>query len=308
MNNMKQIYIGTYTDKNAKGIYKTYFDNGKFYDVSLFCEIDSPKYLAKYEDYIVALCDKDNKAGIALIDKDGNIVDSITYEDKTSCFVCVDNGIIYTANYHEGSFSALKNTDKLELIKNIKIKDKCGCHQVLIHNDMIMVPCLFLDKVMLYDKDFNNIGFIELPVGSGPRHGVFSKDHKYLYLVSELSNELFKIDMNSLKIIDSILLLDNKKNLEGTAAIRMSENEKYLYVSTRGEDVISVVDIQNNMKLAQANSCFGGHPRDFIIVDDYLICANRFSNEIVSIKLNDNLIVGVTDKIEIPDGVALISY
>ena len=73
-------------------------------------------------------------------------------------------------------------------------------------------------------------------------------------------------------------------------ALTISDDGKYIYVSTRTEDVISVIGVDNeNVKLLQVFSSEGLHPRDFILEKDCLIIANRLSNNLVSISLKDGL-------------------
>ena len=306
----KKIYAGTYTGKGSEGVYRFSCEEGKLSDPELFCRIDNPKYLCNCGDDIAAVCDFENGSGVALISDDGKVKDRLIFEDVTSCYVTFHEEKLYTANYHAGTFSVIDaNDDHLKLVKTVEIRKKAGCHQVLFWNDLILVPCLFLDKVMVYDGDLNYQNEIVFPEGSGPRHGIFSKDNKHLYLVSELSNELFVIDTSSFWIIDCVGLLENgERNTEGTAAIRMSEDGKYLYVSTRGKDLISVLSVDDEKaELIQTMSCGGEHPRDFILTDDILLSANRFSNQVVSFQIGkDGKIEEEIDRIDVPDSVCLI--
>ncbi len=301
----KRIYAGTYTGKESKGIYRFKFDEGNLFEPELLKEINNPKYLCTYKEKIVAVCDFKDGSGAALIDKEGQILDEITFEEKTSCYVAGKGDLVYTANYHTGCVSKLKIADdKFKFIKTYEVKDKVGCHQVLFYKDKVLVPTLFLDKIIIFDEDLNRTGEINFPEGSGPRHGVFSDDQKLLYVASELSNELFVIDMENEKIIDQRPLL-KKIHVEGTAAIRKKND--HLYVSTRGADVISVVDLKD-MSVKQITACGGKHPRDFIIVDDHLVCANRFSNNVVSFVINKDGSAGnKVSEINVPEAVSLIT-
>ena len=306
----KTVYAGTYTGKGSEGIYRFNWEEGKLSDSGLFCRIDNPKYLCSCGKDIAAVCDFEQGSGVALIGEDGKIKDSLVFEDVTSCYIAYHEGKLYTANYHTGAFSVLNvNEGHLELIKTVEIRKKAGCHQALFREDLILIPCLFLDKVMIYDKDLNYKKEIVFPQGSGPRHGIFSKDGKHLYLVSELSNELFVIRTDSFQITGCTGLLENgERNTEGTAAIRMSEDGKRLYVSTRGKNLISVLSVKDEgVKLIQTASCKGEHPRDFILTGDTLLCANRFSNQVVSFRIGkDEKLEEEIDRIDVPDAVCLI--
>ena len=303
------IYAGTYTSRASRGIYRFSFADGKLSDPELFTEIRNPKYISVNHGIITSLGDFDHGSGVAVIDETGNITEKLAYEERTSCFIVRNQNRIYTANYHTGCVSMLEDTGTgLKLIRTVQIQDGAGCHQVLLWKDLILVPCLFLDRVVIFDSELNQKGSIRFNHGTGPRHGVFTKDGEYLYLVSELSNELFVIHTGDWQITDQISVLPNgKKHLRDTAAIRLSEDEKHLYVSTRTQDILSVVELQDHHpELIQTVSCGGKHPRDFILADQYLICANRNSDEIVSFHLHDDGTIGkITSRITVPEAVSL---
>ena len=162
----------------------------------------------------------------------------------------------------------------------------------------------------IFDKDLNRLGSIHFNHGTGPRHGIFSKDGQYLYLASELSNELFVISSKNWEILSSISILPNgEKNRRDTAAIRLSDDESKVYISTRTMDIISVVDLKDHVPtLIQTVSCGGRHPRDFILLDGYLLSANRFTNDVVSFRLNEDGTVGEkVSSVSIPEAVSLVA-
>ena len=305
----KTVYAGTYTGTGSEGIYCFSFEDGILSDPRLFCRIKNPKYICREGDALTTVCDNPIRSGAALVSMEGEITDRISYEDGTSCFVGRKGDHIYTANYHEGTFTALKEEDgKLRLIRTVQIREKAGCHQVIPFNDQVLVPCLLLDRVMIFDKDLNKTGSIRFNNGTGPRHGVITKDGKYLYLVSELSNELFVIRTEDWQTEYSISILPNgEKYRRDSAAIRLSEDEKHLYISTRTMDILSVVKLEDHQpELIQTVSCGGRHPRDFILLDGYLLSANRFSNDVVCFNLNEDGTIGAeTGRVTVPEAVSL---
>lgn len=304
------IYAGTYTAKTSEGIYSFDFCDGALSNAKLFAKMDNPKYLANHNGMIAAVADFVNGSGVALFSQEGEIIDKIAYEERTSCHIVSDGEDIYTANYHTGTITQLKDTGgKLKRIHNVQIQDGAGCHQVIVWKDQILVPCLFLDRVVIMDRDLNRIGSIRFNAGTGPRHGVITKDGEYLYLVSELSNELFVIHTGDWKIEASVSVLpNNEQHARDTAAVRLSEDEHYLYVSTRTRNVISVIELKDHKpELIQCVSTLGKHPRDFIIVDKWLVVANRNSNEIISFEIDEDGTLGKpVSKLAVPEAVSLI--
>lgn len=304
------LYAGTYTAKSSQGIYSFSFEDGRLSSSQLFCEIKNPKYLTKKDNCLITVADFDYESGVALINAEGDIKNKIAFEKRTSCFITSVDDDIYTANYHTGVVTHLKLVqDELKFINSIQIQDGAGCHQILVFHERILVPCLFLDRVFIFDRSLKKIGSIHFNANTGPRHGVFSKDGKYLYLVSELSNELFVIETNEWNIIHQIPVLMSKEiHVRDTAAIRLSDDEKFIYVSTRTKDVISVIELEDHKPtVIQTVSCGGKHPRDFVLLGQYLLCANKNTNEVVSFKINDDGTLGkIVDRIEVPEVVALI--
>ena len=300
-------YVGTYTSEKSEGIYAFTYENQTITDVHLFAKVRNPKYLAWMNDYIVAVCDFEEGSGVAVFDLNGNEIDHIVFEAFTSCYVGVKDNLIFTAHFHSGDVTLLRfENNHLELVQRTHIKDKAGCHQVIPYKDQYLVPCLFMDQIKILDKDFTVVDEISFEEGSGPRHAVFSDDEKYLYVVGELSNLLYVVDMHTKKIVNTVELLENGlSHVKDTAAIRKKDD--YLYVSTRTQDVITVLHVSGkNVKRIQVTSCAGKHPRDFVIVDDDIIVANRFSDSLSVLPIKHAYIQSAVSTVIIPEGVSII--
>lgn len=300
-------YVGTYTSEKSEGIYAFKYENRKITDVHLFTKVRNPKYLAWMNDYIVAVCDFAEGSGVAVFDLSGNEIDHIVFEAFTSCYIGVKDNLIFTAHFHSGDVTLLRfENNHLELVKRTHIKEKAGCHQVIPYKKQYLVPCLFIDQIKILDKDFTVVDEISFEVGAGPRHAVFSGDEKYLYVVGELSNLLYVVDMHAKKIVNTVELLENGlSHVKDTAAIRKKGD--YLYVSTRTLDVITVLHVSGkDVERIQVISCAGKHPRDFVIVDDDIIVANRFSDSLSVLPIEHAYIQNAVSTVTIPEGVSII--
>ena len=300
-------YVGTYTSEKSEGIYAFKYENRKITDVHLFTKVRNPKYLAWMSDYIVAVCDFEEGSGVAVFDLNGNEIDHIVFEAFTSCYIGVKDNLIFTAHFHSGDVTLLRfENNHLELVKRTHIKEKAGCHQVIPYKNQYLVPCLFIDQIKILDKDFTVVDEISFEVGTGPRHAVFSGDEKYLYVVGELSNFLYVVDMHAKKIVNTVELLENGlSHVKDTAAIRKKGD--YLYVSTRTLDVITVLHVSGkDVERIQVTSCAGKHPRDFVIVDDDIIVANRFSDSLSVLPIEHAYIQNAVSTVTIPEGVSII--
>lgn len=308
-------YLGTYASEKSKGIYRFTMDavTGQLTVPELYYEALDCKYLSLYKGILAAPFQKEDAAGICLLDVNQakpQLLAEKFEEATTACFITQDENWIYTANYHEGIVLIYqKDTEGVTLVKRIDIAPKAGCHQVLLHDGLLLIPCLLLDEIRIFDSknNFCQIGEIPFPKGTGPRHGVFTKDHRFLFIISELSNELYTFEVSETSetaqdanpcfrlLSVQTLFPQNKDNTDAprsaiptpaapisapisspttltpptSAAIRFSPDEHYLYISTRYADVISVFAVESGkaVMIQQINSS-GIHPRDIILSPD----------------------------------------
>ena len=158
------------------------------------------------------------------------------------------------------------------------------------------------DTLAFYDKDLRLASESKVPSGYGIRHLVFSKDGKYIYAVNELvpSISIFSYEDGKASLIDTLTIECENKKANG-AAVRLSENGRYLYVSLREENVICVF-VVNGEKLThiQTVGCGGDSPRDFELCRNYLLCTNEKSGNIIVFDLCDGKLGAILQ--EIPCG------
>lgn len=313
-------YIGTYNTDSTKGIYSFSFEeeSGRLSDPALFFAADDAKCVDIERGKLFITLHHGENGGMAVLNaQTAQLQDAVYLEHKTPCFIKYADNLIYTANYHDGTVMIYQIRNfAAELVKRIDIMPKAGCHQVILHGHYIIVPCLLLDEVRIFDAndDYKQVKTIPFPAGTGPRHGIFNADHSRFYLVSELSNELFAFDVDGLDFKPSgkVPLLDRQQaKTSSGAAIRLSKDEQKLYISTRGADLLSVVSFNelNQPGLIQQVSCGGSHPRDFLLSDDerFLLCVNRDSDDLVSFSIEQpsGKIGGIVSKISVPHGVGI---
>lgn len=334
------VYIGTYNSDNSKGVYHFTVtpDTGSMTQPELFYEASNAKWISIQKNSMVFPIEKQGKAGTCFLTLKENEIDhveEILEENQTPCYILQEGSNVYTANYHGGNVMVYHLENGVpSLIKRIENGNKAGCHQIILHEPYILVPCLEQNVIRLFDKEngYNPAGEIIFPNGSGPRHGVFNREHTKLYVVSEWSNELFvfNVNKNQFKLEQTLSVLPeapmhlanearkSKKERElvkkvepaAAAAIRLTSDEKFLYISIRGMDILTVIDVQGEKAaVIQHSSCGGVHPRDFILSPDenFLLAANRFGGGIVSIGRDrtSGLLEGFLDSVSMPEGVSL---
>lgn len=287
-------YVGTYTSPTAPGTYRFRLDtdSGILDMPELIYPQTNTKYTAWQQGLLATVTEKDGTSGVALLSTEAPqpvLLDTQFPEKTTACFLTWHEGLLYSANYHDGHVLIYAPEEgRLRLVRQLTAGEESGCHQVIFHGRWLLVPCLRRDQVLIFDReeDFRQVGTLEFSPGTGPRHGVFTRDHRRFYLVSETSNELFtyRVDGASftLEHVCSVLPPDFAGKGD-TAAIRLSEDETTLYVSLRGPGIIAVFRIgEGAPALLQHVSSCGKEPWDLLLVPGgrFLLAANRKSDEI----------------------------
>lgn len=150
----------------------------------------------------------------------------------------------------------------------------------------------------------------KLPAGSGPRHMELSPNGRYLYVLTELSCEIFVFDLKrDHQIVGRYSVRYRPRNQEYlgdaiedawgqnlSADIHLSADGKHLYVSNRGLDSIVIFNVKSrggSLELQGAYSCGGKGPRSFAISEDYIVIANQGTANVVVRKLNPNGSIGL---------------
>lgn len=304
--------LGTYSQGRSQGIYSFSLDEtkGTLSNVALFAPLENSKYLAKDEKSLFSLYSEEGRGGVAVFDFAGNLQCKLLFESGISCYILVENEYVYCSNYHLGTVTQLEYRDgRLKLLAQSLIQEKAGAHQVISHGEHLYVLCLHLNKIVVFSKNLEVLDEILFPHGAGCRHGVICKEEKYLYVLGELSNEIYCISLKKREILSKIsILTDGIHSNEGGSALRISQDGTRLYASTRGEvNGIALVKIQGEtMELKQFISSEGNHPRDILNIckDKYLLVANQHSDSLVVFDCENNY--KMTDKVNIPEGVALL--
>lgn len=298
-------YLGTYSSPQSAGIYRFTLDlsTGALTVPERYYDAPDSKYLSLFDGVLAAPVQGSKKAGVCLLDTTGEtpvLLADDYQEETTSCFVVQDKEFLYAANYHQGTVLIYRKTvPALTLHKQLFIAPKAGCHQILFHSHYMLIPCLLQDRILIFDRDRDDsqIGEIPFARGTGPRHGIFSNDHRYFYVVSELSNELFVYQAGSdaqfpLQSVHPLFPQGMREETEtppASAAIRFSPDQRFLYISTRFADVISVFSVQDgSVQMIQQTGSGGVHPRDFVITEDgnFLLAANRTDGGLVCFRLD----------------------
>ena len=258
------VYFGTYTRRSSEGIYKADFDTstGKLANLTLIAKEPNPTYLAfDKQQNLYSVGTEHGEGGIAAFNKAGQLLNHVVAEGAPLCYVSVDEArsLVYGANYHKGQVLVYRRQENgsLKLVDS-DVHIGYGPHenQAAAHvhfadltPDKYLVTCdLGTDEVVTYEiSDYGRLNRLEIyhaTPGAGPRHIVFHPHYKIAYLICELNSTIevliYDGDGQFERLQTISTLPEDFSEFNGTAAIRLSADGRFLYGSPRGPNSIAV--------------------------------------------------------------------
>jgi 6-phosphogluconolactonase len=125
--------------------------------------------------------------------------------------------------------------------------------------------------------------------GDGPRHAIFSKDGRHLFVVNELSSSVTSYAYDGKEKFTrigkwSMLPKGTDPLTTKAAAIKLTEDGKILMASNRGCDSIAFFEVKNDGELELKNIAplKGRFPRDFELMpgERFMVVGHKMSDEI----------------------------
>jgi len=322
------LVIGTYTTGTSKGIavYRFYAENGRLAYLSQIDGVDNPSYLTLSSNnkfiYAVNELPKGEVSSFSFEPKTGKMVliNKQPSEGADPCYIAVDKAQknIFVANYSSGTVAVLplgkdgsigKATQTLHDAghgPNKERQEAAHAHMSILSPDekYLLYNDLGTDKVNVLrykpskDKPLEPATppFVSVTPGDGPRHLEFSLDKKYVYLATEMGSNVhvFDYDNGKLKQKQTVsLLAEGFKGQTAAAAIHLSPDGRFLYVSNRLQTneiiVYAINQATGELTFVQRQSSFGKNPRDFAIdpTGKFMIVANQNSDSIYVFRIDN---------------------
>lgn len=342
------LLIGTYTTNGkSEGIYSYEVDmnEGEFIKKSVTKNVTNPSFLTVSKDkkYVYSVSETDQGSAVRsfLFDKENakmTPLNASLTNSKGPCYILSTNKHVFTANYGGGSVSifGIKEdgslTDLKQLVQhsgasiNPERQQAPHVHQVIASPDKkyIVVNDLGTDNVTVYkyqpetEKDILvPVDTLKVKLGSGPRHAIFTKNGKRLYLVQEIDGtvSVLGFEKGKLSLIQETTLSVKKDIINRGADIHLSPDERFLYATNRGTaNDITCFSVGKNGKLTlvQQISTEGEGPRNFAISPDgkYVFVANQTTDNIVIFARNkkSGMLLDTGKRIVVGSPVCLIFY
>ncbi|PIB28616.1 lactonase family protein [Maribacter sp. 4G9] len=317
---MYNLYVGTYTNGESKGIYKFTFNvnTGALTDKQLAATIENPSYIKFAPDnsilYSVLETDsfENNSGGVTAYELiNGKLVQKggVATVGAHPCHIAVsdDGKNLAVSSYTGGSATIFDLDDSGSLQGNPQIIDHKSLDTVKVSHvhsaefikDGLFIADLGLVAVKRY-KLANGMyvpherASIDLPDGAGPRHFTFGQNGKYLYVINELNSSITVFEREGSSYVEKEVHATLSQDFSGesySADIHLSPDGKFLYGSNRGEQTIVIFKVDKatgSLSLVGRESVRGDWPRNFVIDPSgrFLLVANQKSSNIVVFKRN----------------------
>ncbi|CDH60176.1 6-phosphogluconolactonase [Lichtheimia corymbifera JMRC:FSU:9682] len=323
---MPSVYVSGYTDAGGQGIYSYDFDNasGNLTGGRLVAKTQQPSYFVINEatDSLYALLEVteyNNMSNTGAVQafhrdpKDGSLtaLNTVTTEGGAPCHGISDcEKYIHVANYMGGSVSSFAIEDQgriSPLVSLYKHNDSPSggvpdrqeaphAHSIDMIDSHWAISCdLGTDLAVVYKHSNNDnatlerCGEFQFPKGAGPRHVAITKDQQRVYVLTELSVEVYALEFKDgvlSKIDHQSARPEGNTNFATGAEIALTPDNRFLYASLREIDQVAMYKVDSTsgkLTLIGYVSCGGIHPRQFVIdpSGQYLLLGNMNSNTIV---------------------------
>ncbi|GAW98921.1 lactonase family protein [Secundilactobacillus mixtipabuli] len=337
--------IGTYTHKSSEGVYELQLDTEKkqLQNLELVGRAGNPTYVAESKAHKVYAIDAESEdgkkiGGLKVFDaaeKPFKALSKNLIAGPNPAYVAVDEDrqLVFTANYHTGAVIVYKiNADgTLTTTDTVKHTGAVGPapeqqdgphpHFADLTPDKRLVSCdLGEDTVYLYDLSdegkLTEKSTFKCAAGFGPRHIVFNTDKNVAYLVGELGSAVDVLDYDAQA--GKFTLREELKTIprdwtehNGAAAIRLSSDNRFVYVSNRGYNSIATLKVEDNgeLSLIDQTPSEGDFPRDFNFNADesFIILVNQNTDNatLYSRDADSGKLTMVQKNFEVPEGVCV---
>jgi 6-phosphogluconolactonase len=314
------LYVGTYTNRDSKGIYAWRFDaSGKMTPLGLVAENGNPSFLAIDSGGRFLYAVNENKMGMVSafsIDRASaklQLLNSVSTKGAGPCHLALDHTEkwLAAANYESGSVAVFPiesqgllgaaSAFEQHSGSSVHPQRQTGPHAHMAafapDNRFLLVPDLGLDRVMVYRFDAgsgaitpNNPAYLKTAAGFGPRHLAFGGNGRFLYVLGEMAAAVavFRFDAGkgAGEEIQSISMLpESYSGAKSGAEIAVDASGNFLYASNRGHDSIAVFRIDRAAGTLESEArvpARGKTPRHFAIdpTGSFLLTAGQDSNSI----------------------------
>lgn len=236
-------------------------------------------------------------------------LDTIPSNGGYPCHTVIHQNLLFVSNYENGIFSVFKFQENGKLsthqVLNHTIRGRSNAHQVVLEENYVFLVDLGSNTIFQYQMNENKmlipnrIPKIEMKNGCGPRQLVISSRVDFGYVLCELDATVsilrFNRKMGTFSYLKSVSSLRDGENSDKMFPSELKLLNNGLYLSNRdlsspnlNRNSIAYFKVQPNgdLRLMQHINTMGVHPRYFSFKNDFLLVANRDSDNIASFRVD----------------------
>ena len=325
----RKIFVGSYAPAGAPGIQILELDEetGLLSDLHTCSIVECPSYLALSPDEKTLYAVSETTVGGSIyaftIAADGNLFlqGHMPTSGGAACHLAVDlkGQFLLVSNYGSGILDMFRLTACGGLAEHacalqffgsgpdLRRQEQAHAHfSTFVPEGISRLAAVDLGSDRLWLLEWKQEsgrlvlkGSVSLPAGYGPRHLVFSPRHSNLaYVICELGLRVLSVQVNERdgKVIQDQSCVPENAVLEaGAGAIKLSEDGRFVYASTRvyhadrGTDCIACYAVEEESgKLGEPifYELDGRVPRDILLTENYLLAACQESDCILVLPRN----------------------
>lgn len=330
------LYVGTYTNGESEGIYQFQFntETGELTNKLLAATTENPSFITYSADKKQVYATNETNDGLLSsfkVEDAGtlSLLNSVSSNGASPCYVAVnakgDKAVV--ANYTGGTVSIYNIlndgflTEATQVFNHNVADSVSHAHSAQFFDNDLFVADLGRNAMYNYKLAENNAykldspSIIEMMENAGPRHFSLTKDGRFMYVINEYAGTITaaKKVNGSFELINHVSTLDDAfEGRNSCADIHLSQDERFLYGSNRGENSIVVFKRDENTGELEKIQSIKDHinwPRNFSLdpTGKYMLVANQKSNSI-SVYTVDSESGKLTflNEAEIPEPVCLL--
>lgn len=301
-----QLYIASCVPEGGIYRYALRGDGAVFIDRT---PLDSPMYFVADGGRLYVLLRApfpgSERSGLIVftIRPDGSLAgagDIVPTDGVCACHLAVCGGDVYVANYLSGSVGIAGGKTVVHTGRGVNAarQDAAHAHAVVLSPDgsRVLAADLGLDTIFVFDRALNELGSARVPDGYGVRHLLFDPSGRILYAVNELkaSVSVFSWDGERLRYLHTVPGRFAGDSRNTGAAIRLSPDGQYLYISNRGGDTVERFAVSGaDVVRTDDFPCGGKDPRDFVLTPDgsRLVVCNQSSDNVAILRADDGRVL-----------------
>ncbi|MFC2110252.1 lactonase family protein [Bacteroidota bacterium] len=312
------MYVGGYTTGESEGIYQFQFNTktGELSEKKLLTKATNPSYLvlSPKKDFLYTVSegvDKENSnsGGVTSyrFKENGTLEKTakVSSNGKGPCHLGINKkgDKLIVSNYVGGNFSVFPISDGIikEAVQIVNLnggKNTAHTHSGQFHKNELFVADLGVNTLEHYrfnKKRYIAQKSISMVAKSGPRHFIVTKKRDYIYIINEYGGTITTLKKQGNSYVragkDVSTVKEGYEGRISCADIHLSNDEKFIYGTTRGENTIAVFKRNKkdgSIEQIQNISTHGNWPRNFTLSPkgNYLLIANKLSSNITVFSVN----------------------